>query len=162
LGEMMRVTRDGGTVAACVWDFTGGMTMLRAYWDSAREVDPNAPDEIQRFGAGQAARGLVARGGASRRHGLFARYLVSRYNDFDELWQSFLAVPRGRLEPTPHRWTRRAARRCVGRFASASGPPWPVRVTARAWCAVGVVSAFRGRWRRGHGAESGPKGWLHL
>lgn len=31
--EMARVTRPGGTVAACMWDTTaGGMTMLRIFW----------------------------------------------------------------------------------------------------------------------------------
>src|SRR5215207_9495767 len=38
--EMARVTRPGGTVAACMWDTTaGGMTMLRIYWSAARTVD---------------------------------------------------------------------------------------------------------------------------
>ena len=37
--EMARVVRPGGAVAACVWDYAGGMTMLRAFWDAAREVD---------------------------------------------------------------------------------------------------------------------------
>ena len=38
--EMMRVTRPGGVVAACVWDYAGEMTVLRAFWDAAREVEP--------------------------------------------------------------------------------------------------------------------------
>ena len=42
VGEMKRVVKPGGTVAACTWDYAGEMTMLRAYWDAAREV---APDE---------------------------------------------------------------------------------------------------------------------
>src|SRR5581483_710807 len=50
VAEMKRVTRSGGRVSACVWDMTGGMTMLRSYWDAAREVDDRAPDEIERFG----------------------------------------------------------------------------------------------------------------
>jgi hypothetical protein len=37
---MARVTRPGGVVAACVWDYPGEMTLLRAFWDAAREVDP--------------------------------------------------------------------------------------------------------------------------
>jgi SAM-dependent methyltransferase len=37
--EMARVTGPGGVVAACVWDYAGGMTLLRAFWDAAREVD---------------------------------------------------------------------------------------------------------------------------
>jgi hypothetical protein len=27
-------------VASCVWDYAGEMTLLRAFWDAAREVDP--------------------------------------------------------------------------------------------------------------------------
>src|SRR5712672_982281 len=37
--EMARVTRPGGIVASCVWDYAGEMTLLRAFWDAAREVD---------------------------------------------------------------------------------------------------------------------------
>ena len=38
--EMARVTRPGGTVAACMWDTTtGGMTMLRIFWTAARQID---------------------------------------------------------------------------------------------------------------------------
>src|SRR5262245_36954807 len=48
--EMVRVTRPGGLVAACVWDMTGGMQMIRAYWDAARKVDASAPDEARQFG----------------------------------------------------------------------------------------------------------------
>src|ERR1700742_496621 len=38
--QMARVTRPGGIVAACVWDYGDEMTLLRAFWDAAREVDP--------------------------------------------------------------------------------------------------------------------------
>jgi SAM-dependent methyltransferase len=38
--EMVRVTRPGGVVASCVWDYAGEMTLLRAFWDAAREVEP--------------------------------------------------------------------------------------------------------------------------
>ena len=37
--EMRRVARPGGTVSACIWDFEGGMPLLRAVWvalDSTR------------------------------------------------------------------------------------------------------------------------------
>ena len=49
---MRRVVVPGGTVAACVWDFEGGMQMLRAFWDAASSIDPDAPDELHtmRFG----------------------------------------------------------------------------------------------------------------
>src|SRR4029453_740302 len=35
LREMIRVTRDGGVVAAAVWDYGDGMEMLRVFWDEA-------------------------------------------------------------------------------------------------------------------------------
>jgi trans-aconitate methyltransferase len=39
--EMARVTRPGGTVAAYVWDYAGGMQMMRRFWDAAIAVSPN-------------------------------------------------------------------------------------------------------------------------
>lgn len=45
VSEMRRVVRPGGPVAACTWDYAGGMRMLRAFWDSARAIDSHAPDE---------------------------------------------------------------------------------------------------------------------
>src|SRR5687767_14318646 len=37
--EMARVTREGGVVAGCVWDYGGGMTMLRTFWEAAVALD---------------------------------------------------------------------------------------------------------------------------
>jgi SAM-dependent methyltransferase len=45
VGEMRRVVRPGGVVAACTWDYARGMRMLRVFWDAALELDPSAPDE---------------------------------------------------------------------------------------------------------------------
>jgi hypothetical protein len=45
------VTRRGGTVAACVWDNAEGMGMLRPFWESATELDPEARDESDLAGA---------------------------------------------------------------------------------------------------------------
>ena len=47
LKEMIRVTKRGGIVAAAVWDYGGGMQMLRAFWDEAAAFDPSLepPDE---------------------------------------------------------------------------------------------------------------------
>jgi SAM-dependent methyltransferase len=51
LREMARVTRDGGVVAACVWDHAGGRGPLSPYWDAARELDPGVRDESNLAGA---------------------------------------------------------------------------------------------------------------
>ncbi len=45
LREMARVTRPGGTVAACVWDHDGGRSPLSLVWDVLRELEPDALDE---------------------------------------------------------------------------------------------------------------------
>ena len=44
VGEMRRVTRQGGTVAAAVWDYAGEMTILRRFWDAAAALDPAAAE----------------------------------------------------------------------------------------------------------------------
>jgi SAM-dependent methyltransferase len=49
LAEMKRVAPDG-VVAAYVWDYSGGMQMLRLFWEAAAEVDPDGnTDEDRRF-----------------------------------------------------------------------------------------------------------------
>jgi SAM-dependent methyltransferase len=49
LAEMKRVAPDG-VVAAYVWDYGGGMDMLRLFWEAADEVDPDGiMDEGRRF-----------------------------------------------------------------------------------------------------------------
>jgi SAM-dependent methyltransferase len=49
--EMARVTRNEGTIAAYVWDYAGGMELMRFFWDAAIELDPGAAklDEGARF-----------------------------------------------------------------------------------------------------------------
>ena len=47
LREMRRVTRPGGTVAACVWDHAGDRGPLAAFWSAVRELDPAAPGELK-------------------------------------------------------------------------------------------------------------------
>jgi SAM-dependent methyltransferase len=43
--EMARVTRPGGAVTACVWDYGGGRDALADFWAAARTLLPNAHDE---------------------------------------------------------------------------------------------------------------------
>jgi SAM-dependent methyltransferase len=51
LREMRRVTRDGGTVAACVWDHAdGGSGPLSVYYEALHDVDPSRSNESGRPG----------------------------------------------------------------------------------------------------------------
>ena len=51
LREMARVTRTGGAVAACVWDYEGGGAPLAVFWRAVNELDPEAEDESALAGA---------------------------------------------------------------------------------------------------------------
>jgi SAM-dependent methyltransferase len=51
LAEMARVTRAGGTVAACVWDHAGGNGPISPLWDAVHELDQEARDESSLAGS---------------------------------------------------------------------------------------------------------------
>ncbi|WP_412537764.1 methyltransferase domain-containing protein [Longispora sp. K20-0274] len=51
VAELARVATPGGVVAAYVWDYAGGMELIRHFWDAAASLDPAAAalDEARRF-----------------------------------------------------------------------------------------------------------------
>ncbi len=90
--EGRRVVRPGGTIGACVWDFHDEMEMLRAFWDAAAAIDPDALDEARtlRFGRPGEIAELFAAGGLEDIVETNLR-VESSYSGFDELWAGFLA-----------------------------------------------------------------------
>ena len=90
VGEMTRVTRPGGVVASCVWDYAGEMTLLRTYWDAAREVDPEGAATADEAASmrwcreGELAELWRAVGLRDVRFGSFA--VSAAYSDFEDLW----------------------------------------------------------------------------
>ena len=50
-----RVTRAGGVVAACVWDYAGDRSPLSPLWRVARAMDPTVDDEATLAGAREGA-----------------------------------------------------------------------------------------------------------
>lgn len=53
LTEMRRVTRPGGVVAACVWDYASDRGPLGPFWEAARQLDPDVENEAHRPGVRQ-------------------------------------------------------------------------------------------------------------
>ncbi len=141
-GEMRRVVRPGGVVAACGWDFSDGMEMLRLYWDSALVVDPDAPDEARtlRFGAeGEILELFEAAGLEDVRESLLV--VETTYRDTDELWAGFLhgIGPAGAHLLSLSEDRRTAVRReLLERLGTPTGP---VTLGASARCAVGRTPA---------------------
>jgi ubiquinone/menaquinone biosynthesis C-methylase UbiE len=79
--EMARVARPGGIVASCVWDYAGEMTLLRAFWDAAREVAPEAAatsDDCDRSRAAATGSRSCRKAGTCQRGGSEAPHSSSR------------------------------------------------------------------------------------
>jgi SAM-dependent methyltransferase len=138
VAEMRRLARR--TVASCVWDYGGGMTMLRAFWDAALELDASAPDEgrTMRFCTPPELALLWKRAGL-RDVETTALLVEARYVDFDDYWAPF---PTG-LGPSgaycasldeDHRAALRTA--CFRRLGSPRGA---FELSARAWFVRGAV-----------------------
>jgi SAM-dependent methyltransferase len=139
VGEMRRVTRPGGVVASCVWDYADGMTMLRAFWDGAREVDPAAPDESTMRYSSEAALGELWRRAGLTGVETGALDVEASYDDYDDCWQPFTAGigPAGAFTASLDDERREALRLAV--FNKLGEPQGPFTLTARAWYARGVV-----------------------
>jgi SAM-dependent methyltransferase len=136
--EMARVTRPGGTVAACMWDTTaGGMTMLRTFWTAAREIEPGVAGE--RWMAGTAEGDIAQR---FERAGLEdvvggALAACADYAGFDDFWEPFTFAigPAGQyLASLTGEQRARMRETC-----RAALPDGPFSLDARAWCATGTV-----------------------
>ena len=138
VGEMRRVTRPGGVVASCVWDYSGEMTMLRAFWDAALELDPDAPDEgrTMRFCVEGELGELWERCGLEDvRSGSLA--VSARYADFNDYWSPFptgLAPSGAYCASLDVRGQAALREACFVRLGSPAGP---FTLRARAWYAVG-------------------------
>jgi SAM-dependent methyltransferase len=140
LGEMARVTRPGGTVAACMWDIAGGgMTMLDTFWNAVRTVDPAEVGE--RGLPGTADGDIVRRLEAAGLEDVTGGTLVARagYAGFEDFWEPFtLAVgPSGqRLAAMDEDARARVREACRSAL-----PDGPFSLDARAWYGRGVVPA---------------------
>jgi SAM-dependent methyltransferase len=141
--EMGRVTRPGGAVAACVWDYAGDMTLLRAFWDAAREVDPaRAAAADEGIVMSWCAEGELAElwRAAGLRDVRFGPLVVSaRYTGFEDLWSPFPTgvAPSGAfcasLDADRRGELHDAFRRRLGVGDGA------FELTARAWAVAGTV-----------------------
>jgi SAM-dependent methyltransferase len=89
LGEMRRVTRPGGVVAASVWDHAGGAGPLSLFWSAVNELDPGAHDESGLAGtrAGHLAE-LFARAGMTGTESTALTVTVP-FADHDDWWEPY-------------------------------------------------------------------------
>ena len=137
--EMARVTRPGGVVASCTWDFAGGgMQLLGTFWQSARAIDPEAESESSTMGDRQNLEALWRDCGLQDVE-TRALEVSSRYEDFEELWSSFSrgVGPAGQhLQSLPP--DRQAALK-EQYFARIGEPRGSFELGARSWAVRGRV-----------------------
>jgi SAM-dependent methyltransferase len=143
LREMRRVTRPGGVIAACVWDYAGEMTLLRTFWDAAIAVDPDRatpldegrrmpycrPEELERLWLDAGLRDVTT-------GSLVAR---AAYDGFEDLWSPFPAGvgPSGAYCASLGDADREALRSEWHRRLDL--PEGPFELPARAWMVRGTV-----------------------
>lgn len=93
VSEMRRAVREGGTVAAYVWDYAEGMQLMRCVWDAVAALDPAARefDEGRRFPLCR-PEPLYALfvGAALERTKLRTIEVTTVFKDFDDYWPPFL------------------------------------------------------------------------
>ncbi|GAA4398726.1 class I SAM-dependent methyltransferase [Fodinibacter luteus] len=140
MAEMLRVTRAGGVVAAAVWDYGGGMGMLRALWDAAARLDPSV------VGQDEATMPLGRPGGLAglwRGSGLTgvddgAVEVRRRYGTFEDYWAPFLhgTGPAGVYVAG----LTDAGRAALRAELLATLGPGPFELTSRAWWVRGTAA----------------------
>jgi len=134
--------RLGGTVGAYMWDYGGGVELLKHFWDEVVALNPGAAalDESQRFGhwdASALASLFREAGFANVETGVLE--IRTDFSDFEDYWTPFL----GRTGPAPSYVasldpTQRALlrSRLEQRLSSARGGP--IRLRARALAVRGT------------------------
>jgi SAM-dependent methyltransferase len=135
LREMARVTRPGGVVAACVWDFYGGTSPLSPFWAVLEEFDPAAENEAQLAGAREGHLGELfeAAGLGDVRQSSLS--VGVEFASFDEWWAPYeLGVgPAGSYVAALDHVRREELRElCRARM-----PRAPFTITGKAWAARG-------------------------
>jgi SAM-dependent methyltransferase len=145
LDEMVRVTRPGGVVAAAVWDYGDGMSMLRVFWDEAVALDPPLAARDERNMALCKRGELAALWRAKGLERVEDRPIVIdlMFSSFDDYWQPFLGGqgPAGAYVASlaePRRALLEA--RLRDRLLS-SRRDGPFALQARAWAVKGTVAA---------------------
>jgi SAM-dependent methyltransferase len=143
LREMVRVTRPRGKVAAYLWDYSGGMEMMRQFWDAAIAVSPEdaALDQAERFPLCQ-PQPLEAlfRDAGLRSVSVRAIDIPTVFQDFDDYWLPFLgmqgAAPTylASLDDKTRAQIRELLKARLPAAADGS-----IALTARAWAVQGSV-----------------------
>lgn len=144
IGEMRRVTRFGGIVSACVWDYNAGMEMLRFFWDEVVALDPAMEPKDERhmklsregqLGALWKSAGLI---NVQEK----PITIEQAYKSFDDYWGPFTkgAGPGGAYVVSASGDRRRQLETRMRKRLLGDRQDGAFVLKARAWCVRGDVS----------------------
>jgi SAM-dependent methyltransferase len=135
IGQMARVTRRGGVVAACVWD--GPTGALAPFWDAVHVIDPDAVDEALLSGANRGHLTEIFEAAGLRDVQETPITVDVVHPSFEEWWEPYTygIGPAGdyvqHLDADGRARLASVARERLG--------PGPFTITATAWAARGKV-----------------------
>jgi SAM-dependent methyltransferase len=138
LREMARVTRRSGAVAACVWDYDGGMSPLSPFWSALEEFDPAAENESQLAGAREGQLGDLFREAGLEGVQESSLSVGVEFASFEEWWAPYeLGVgPAGAYVAK----LAEARREELREFCRARTPPAPFSITGKSWATRGFAT----------------------
>jgi SAM-dependent methyltransferase len=141
VSEMARVVCPDGVIAAYVWDYSGGMQLMRHFWDAALALDPDAlaEDEARRFAICQPEPlKRLFRDAGARDVEVREIEIPTVFRDFDDYWTPFLGgqAPAPRYAMSLGEEHRSALREKI-RADLPIAPDGSIHLTARAWAVRG-------------------------
>lgn len=150
VGEMARVTRPGGAVATCMWDFRDGLPMLALFWQAAGAVAPEQvssqrpQNPLRRHATLDDLRDLWQGCGLSDIE-TDTLEISMNFSSFGDYWQPFLgaSTPTSALAAALHSQTGGALARALRDKLSGVRPNGSFALAARAWAVKGTVGALR-------------------
>jgi ubiquinone/menaquinone biosynthesis C-methylase UbiE len=146
--ELARITRHGGCVAACKWDFENGLPMLSLFWQAAEAV---SLDAVARYRASKGTRpeyqgpddlaALWQNSGLTKVR-TAALIITMEFASFEDFWQPFLGGATALCvfaRDLNYATEGAVATRLRGMLASTLGMG-SFALPARAWAVAGVVA----------------------
>lgn len=150
VSEMKRAVRRGGTVALYVWDYAGGMQIMRHFWNAAATLDPAAAklDQGERFPICKPdpLNELFRQIGLSPVE-VYPIDIETSFVDFVDYWSPFLGGQGSAPGYAMSLGEDQRARLRQQIFNSLPfAPDGSISLVARAWAVKGVRSSLAGHW----------------